>query len=157
MPTSLELRARRATLADASVLAELRFAFRSSLVDPVEARDEFISRCTIWMRSHLADESRWRAWILESGDAALGAVWLQIIEKLPNPGLERERHAYVTNLFVRPEHRGRGGGGQLLAALLDACGGLEVDSVFLWPTAESRPLYTRHGFSVTDSVMVRVL
>jgi GNAT superfamily N-acetyltransferase len=157
MSTPLEPRVRRATVTDASVLAELRFAFRSSLVVPVETREEFLSRCTIWMRSQLADESRWRAWILESDDAPIGAVWLQIIEKLPNPGLERELHAYVTNLFVRPEHRGRGGGGMLLATLLAACVGIGIDTVFLWPTAESRPLYTRHGFSVTESVMVRVL
>ena len=60
-------------------------------------------------------------------------------------------------MFVLPEHRGRGAGGLLLSTLLAECRSLGVDTIFLWPTPESRTLYQRHGFAVTDSVMCRVL
>jgi len=157
MNTGPEPRVRRASSADARRLAELRFAFRASLADPVESRADFLERCTPWMRGHLDDATRWRAWIVELENAPIGNVWLQIIEKLPNPIVERELHAYVTNLFVLPDRRGHGVGGLLLSALLSECAALEVDTIFLWPTPESRTLYRRHGFDVTDSVMCRVL
>ena len=148
---------RRAKASDAGALAVLRFAFRSSLATPVESQAEFVARCAIWMQSHLEDDAHWRGWIAEHSGAAVGTVWLQIIEKLPNPVVERELHAYVTNLFVLPEHRGNGVGGLLLSALLAACQSLDVDTIFLWPTPNSRTLYARHGFTVRDDVMFRVL
>lgn len=154
---SREQSVRRATPDDASALASLRYTFRSSLADPIETRTDFIERCVSWMRSHLEEDNRWRAWVAERDGIAIGTVWLQIVEKLPNPVIEREFHAYVTNLFVLAEHRGHGVGGLLLSALLAECQALEVDTIFLWPTAESRTLYERHGFAVTDAVMSRVL
>jgi GNAT superfamily N-acetyltransferase len=157
MKTGSEAHVRRAIGADASTLAALRFAFRSSLADPVESRADFVARCAAWMRMRLDADTHWRAWVVEIDHAPVGNVWLQIIEKLPNPVLERELHAYVTNFFVLPEHRGRGAGGLLLSALLAECQLLGVDTIFLWPTRESRTLYHRHGFAVSDSVMSRVL
>jgi GNAT superfamily N-acetyltransferase len=157
MKTGLEPRVRKAGGADSSALAALRFAFRSALADPVESRTDFLVRCEAWMRTHLDDDTHWRAWIAEIDDAPVGTVWLQIIEKLPNPVIERELHAYVTNLFVLPESRGRGVGGLLLSSLLAECAALGVDTIILWPTPESRTLYRRHGFDVTDAVMCRVL
>ena len=148
---------RRATAFDASALAELRFAFRASLAAPSEPEAAFIARCIPWMQSRLSDEARWRVWVLETDGTSIGTVWLQLIEKLPNPGLERELHGYLTNLFVRSEHRGRGGGSQLVSAVVAECQALCVDSIFLWPTRESRSLYERHGFTGETALMARVL
>jgi hypothetical protein len=64
-------------------------------------------------------------------------------------------HGYVSNLYVRPEHRGRGTGGALLAAAMQECDDRRLDAVILWPTPESRSLYERHGFAVRDDLMER--
>lgn len=157
MKTDPQPRVRRAKAPDARALAGLRFAFRSSLATPVESQAEFVARCAIWMQSHLDDDAHWRAWIAEHAGSAVGTVWLQIIEKLPNPVVERELHAYVTNMFVLPEHRGHGVGALLLSALLAECESLDVDTILLWPTPDSRTLYARHGFTVRDDVMFRIL
>jgi N-acetylglutamate synthase-like GNAT family acetyltransferase len=109
------------------------------------------------MRVRLGGETHWRAWILETNAGPVGTVWLQIVEKVPNPVVERELHAYVTNFFVHPDERGRGAGGRLLSAALAECEALGVDTVFLWPTSQSRALYERHGFATKDSVMFREL
>jgi len=148
---------RRATTDDANALAALRFAFRSSIGVTVEAERPFVERCAAWMRERLADNAQWRAWILEAGDEPVGNIWLQLIEKLPNPVEEREMHGYVTNFFVRPEHRGTGGGSRLLDAAVDDCEACSVDTIILWPTPQSRSLYERHGFNTTHGVMTRVL
>jgi GNAT superfamily N-acetyltransferase len=145
---------RVATGEDAAALARLRYAFRADRHPVVETEPEFVSRCATWMQSRLAHGSPWRVWVLEHERSLVGNVWLQIVEKLPNPGREPEVHGYISNFFVRPEFRGGGGGTSLLRAALDHCRASDVDSVFLWPTERSTPLYARHGFRPATSMLV---
>jgi N-acetylglutamate synthase-like GNAT family acetyltransferase len=154
MNTPTQTQVRRATTDDVSPLAMLRYEFRSRRKTPIESAAEFVPRCAEWMRSRVADESRWRVWVLMDRGTIVGNIWLQIVEKLPNPNVERERHGYVTNFFVRPEYRNTGAGSRLLDALLGECRGLEIDSVFLWPSDRSRPLYERHGFMTPSTMLV---
>ena len=138
---------RLATRADAAELAALRFEFRAGLAPADEAREAFLRRCGSWMAEKLGDAgSSWRCWVAEHDGALVGHVWLCLLEKVPNPVAEPERHGYVTNLYVRSAYRGHGLGGRLLGAALDRCREQGVDAVILWPTPESRSLYERHGF-----------
>jgi GNAT superfamily N-acetyltransferase len=144
---------RRAGARDAAVLARLRYDFRAAHDPPVEARDIFLDRCSRWMAARLAAPGSWRCWLAERSDRAVGTAWLQLIEKLPNPVDELERHAYISSLYVEPESRGDGVGSALLRACLDACASEQVDAVILWPTPRSRSLYERHGFMVRDDLL----
>jgi len=146
---------RQANASDADALARLRFDFRSAIAAAVESESDFRARCSVWMRERLALPGGWLAWVAPDGAEIVGAVWVQLLEKVPNPIGEPERHAYLTNFFVRPARRGRGLGSALLASALSECDRRGVDSVFLWPTPESRPLYARHGFSADGGVMER--
>jgi len=143
---------RRAAAEDAKALAALRWEFRAALGRVNEHPDAFARRCTKWMRTRLAGGS-WRAWVAEAGGQAVGTVWLQLLEKMPNPVVEPELHGYVTNLYVRETARG-GVGGRLLAAALEECAAAGVHAAFLWPTERSRSLYRRFGFSGEGEVMV---
>src|SRR6185369_12694591 len=104
---------RRATASDAARLADLRYEFRTSLRSPAEARAAFVERCTEWMQQRLADSS-WLCWVADDGAALVGHVWLDIMEKIPNPGPEDELHGYITNLYVQDSMRNQGIGAQLL-------------------------------------------
>jgi len=148
------LSVRRADRDDAALLARLRHEFRAPLGDNVEVEGIFLDRCEAWMRARLHAESVWRVWIAERDRRAVGCVWLQLIEKLPNPVAEAEWHGYISSFFVRDEARGRGVGSRLLRAALDECDRLDVDNVILWPTPRSRSLYTRHGFTAADNMLV---
>lgn len=145
---------RRATRADAAALARLRLDFRGPRAPNLEAEQVFLERCAAWMAPRLTSGAAWRAWVLDWNDRVAGNVWVQVIEKLPNPTAEAEIHAYVSNLYVAPAHRNEGAGTALLRAALDECARLEVDSIFLWPSARSRSLYRRHGFVVRDDILV---
>jgi GNAT superfamily N-acetyltransferase len=148
---------RRATQNDVTTLARFRYAFRSKRHEAVEKENEYLARCVEWMRPRLRDDSRWRVWLLEDSGTPIGNLWVQIIEKIPNPGNESELHAYVSNVFVLPEHRNSGGGAMLLDAAIAECLSFHVDTMFLWPSDESRPLYARHGFVPPERLLVNEL
>jgi GNAT superfamily N-acetyltransferase len=147
-------RIRLAGPSDAPVLAELRLELRAALAPEVEPEAGFRERCAAWMADRLARPGPWYCWLAEeAGGALLGTVWVQILEKLPNPVHEPERHAYLTGFYVRPAARNRGMGSALLEAALAVCSERGTDTVFLWPTPRSRPLYARHGFAERAGVL----
>jgi GNAT superfamily N-acetyltransferase len=150
---SVGLSVRRAAPADAPALARLRYAFRAELDPGAEAEASFLRRCERWMADRLSGAGAWRCWVAEEGETLVGTVWLQIIEKLPNPVGEAECHGYVSSFYVVPSHRSAGLGSALLSACLRECETRGTDAVFLWPTPRSRPLYERHGFLVRDDFL----
>ena len=151
-PSSAQLRL--ATAADAAALATLRYEFRTSLAPDLPPERGFHARCAEWMTARLPWTDVWRCWLAEDEQGQpLGMVWVQFLEKLPNPVGEPELHAYVTSFYVREPARGRGVGGTLLEAALAACAERGCDTVFLWPTPRSRSLYERHGFSERAGVL----
>ena len=140
------IQVRRAIPGDASALAELRWEFRSGREPAVESHDAFVERCAEWMRRQL-EGTAWQAWVaLDDHGAIVGQVWVDLIEKLPNPVGELEHHAYLSNLYVKPDARG-GTGAALLAAALEWTETHAVDSVVLWATPRSVTLYERYQFS----------
>ena len=147
---------RAATPDDARALAALRWDFRAAQDPPAESRDHFLERCAAWIVRELSADGPWRAWVAVRDGRIAGQIWTNLIEKIPNPAVERERHAYVSNLFVRPDARG-GVGTQLLDTVLAWCAANGVDRVFLWPSKRSVTLYTRHGFVRNGGVMELIL
>lgn len=144
---------RAATPADAPELARLRYEFRAAERPAVEPSEEFIARTTAWMQERLAPHTAWRCFVAVRSGTIVGHVWVTLIEKIPNPGSgEPERHAYLTNLYVRPTERG-GTGSALLEAALDWCRGQRVDTVILWPSERSRSLYARFGFDASRAIL----
>jgi len=144
---------RLASAGDAVTLARLRLELRSSSHTIVEDEQAFLARCESWMSERLRKENGWQCWIAEREASVVGAVWAQLIEKIPNPVAEPESYVYLTNFFVRAEYRSEGVGAQLLAAVLEWSKSKNAERVILWPTDRSRTFYLRHGFSFADDMM----
>ena len=148
---------RAATLVDAPTLAELRWEFRAGRDRAVEGHDAFVERCAAWMRRELAGD-RWRAWIaVRKGhdgpdELIVGQVWINLLQKVPNPIGERERHAYLSNLYAQPAERG-GVGTALLQKAIEWARANGVDRIVLWPSPKSVTLYRRHGFTRDGDVL----
>ena len=157
MTAILPAKIRPAASQDVPSLAWLRYEFRAAHDAPVEAKDVFLARCALWMEARLVSGSPWRCWLAEEEGRAVGTIWLQRIEKLPNPVEEAESHGYVSSLYVVPSSRGAGLGSRLLGICLDACQAEEMDAVILWPTPRSRSLYLRHGFAAREDLLERRL
>ena len=143
---------RLANSSDAPVLARLRYEFRSITDSDVENENEFLSRCERWMRERL-QQTNWRCWVALEDQTIVGALWLQLIEKIPNPTSEAEFHGYITNVFVHEAARGQGIGSRLLDEAIEFCKKHPVHAVILWPSEKSRSLYERHGFAVRPDLL----
>ena len=155
--SATEVTIRFATAADALMLARLRWALRTEFHSVVENETEFIDRCTSWMQERLRPEGAWKCWVAELNGELAGSVWVQLIEKIPNPVAEPEHYVYLTNFFVRQDQRGRGIGSRLLGEALSWSRSVDAEVVLLWPTERSKPLYSRHGFEPADDFMELVL
>lgn len=134
---------RPAQPSDLPVLAALRWEFRTDGASPTEERGAFEARFREQVGSALADRS-WLAWVAEVDGAVVGHVYTARVAKLPNPVDEAESHLYVSNLYVRPGHRGRGLARALLDAALAEAGG--VDATILWARTATAGFYERYGF-----------
>src|SRR6266705_5325977 len=144
---------RLANQSDIPALAELRYALRASTGIVTEPQSEFLARCRAWMKEHLREGSLWHCWVAEADGQLIGNLWLQLVEKIPNPRAEPEHHAYLTNFYVEEFARGKGVGSQLLSTAIAWCETQDVHAVILWPTERSRSLYQRRGFAVRDDLM----
>lgn len=149
---NLQYSIRTAQPSDAEALAALRYALRASTGRATEPQGDFIKRCAAWMEEHLK-EAAWHCWVAEINEHLAGAVWLQLVEKIPNPRAEPEHHAYITNFYVEEQARGQGIGTKLLREVIEWCRTRDVHAIILWPTERSRTLYERHGFAVRDDLL----
>jgi ribosomal protein S18 acetylase RimI-like enzyme len=152
-----EVTIRLAASSDAPTLAQLRYDFRASQDPVTEPEPDFLVRCTNWMAARLVPGGSWRCWVAEEAGRLVGTLWLQLIEKIPNPVAEAESHGYITNVYVEPSRRGAGLGSRLLDTCVRACTADGMDALILWPSARSRRLYERHGFAVRDDLFERRL
>ncbi|WP_336135058.1 GNAT family N-acetyltransferase [Natronomonas amylolytica] len=70
-----------------------------------------------------------------------------------------EAEGYILRLYVHPDHRGRGVGGELLEGTRQALAGYDVDRIHAMVLAENDPgnaFYERFGFERADESRTRI-
>lgn len=127
---------------DLESLIHLRRQSTEGHVGP-EAADQFERDWHAWF----SRERRHRVfWLAEVDAVPVGATNLMIFDRMPRPGSGAGRWGYLANMYVAAEHRNRGIGSALLAAVLDHARQARLVRVVLSPTTRSRPFYERAGF-----------
>jgi GNAT superfamily N-acetyltransferase len=157
---------RRATVADARELAASRYRFRTTFDAPTppapdvafENEDAFVARAAPLIAEFLGS-GRWQAWVAERDGGICGHLFLQLIDKMPNPDpREPERLGYLTSFFVEPELRDRAVGSALMQELEAFATRSRVEKILIVGTTQrSRSLYARRGYaSSADLLQKRV-
>jgi GNAT superfamily N-acetyltransferase len=136
---------RLARPADATVLARLRWSFKQEEQEQPPDQARPVEQAERWIHDRL-DDGHWLAWVAESGGQIHGHVFLQHVERMPDPYEENRPIGYVTNFYVTPSHRGRGIGRALLEALKHHARSADLDTLIVWPSEQSSRLYQRAGF-----------
>ncbi|MFI1935645.1 GNAT family N-acetyltransferase [Streptomyces purpureus] len=149
MPTDFTVRP--ALPADARLLAELRWTFKQEdhegrpRAQPLEETEQ-------WIHDRLSD-GRWLAWVAESGGEIHGHVFLCMVERMPEPYSDNLPIGYVTNFYVTPAQRNKGAGSSLLEALKQHCRNVGFDTLIVWPSERSSPLWQRSGFQPSEELL----
>jgi GNAT superfamily N-acetyltransferase len=131
---------RIAEISDLAILIELVRAFHKNEKLPF---DENIDSDVL--RNFLADESLGKAYLVQQEDEVLGYIILTLGYSLEYRG----RDAFIDEFYIRPTHRGKGIGTQMLAFAEDACRELGVRSLHLevdFENSDAQRLYDRVGY-----------
>ncbi|MEU9565312.1 N-acetyltransferase [Streptomyces sp. NPDC048161] len=144
---------RRAECDDAPVLAAMRWRFKMEEGGDEFSQDEeqFIAECEGWLRTRMAGP--WRVWLAEVGGRPCGHVFVCLVEKVPSPYPGSDELGYVTNFYVTPEQRNRGLGQALLDEATSYARAHRLDTLIVWPSERSAPLYRRCGFGRPDELL----
>lgn len=137
--------------ADVGALAALRIVWTEER-GAVGLDPGFAERFQTWFD----EERRHRTfWLAETAGAVVGMVNLLTFTRMPGPTVDSGRWGCLGNMYVAPEHRNVGVGGQLLAALLAHADAEGFERVVLSPTERSIPFYRRAGFDAADQLLLR--
>ena len=144
---------RRAEVDDAPALAAMRWRFKveDGGDETPRGEEEFTAECERWLRSRMIGP--WRVWVAEVGGRPCGHVFVCLVEKVPSPYPDSEALGYVTNFYVVPEQRNRGLGKALLDEVTGYAHAHGLDTLIVWPSERSAPLYRRCGFDGPDELL----
>lgn len=142
---TVDVQLRIATVADLALLSHYMKGLRQD--DPMPAVTMANDAESVEAMSRLMDDrSLGRVWIIDRDHAANGYVVLAFVHSIEFGG----RCAFVDELYVAPENRGKGVGRRTLELIADECRRLEVRSLLLEvsPSNErARRLYESAGFA----------
>ena len=150
----MELVLKRAGVADAALLAEMRLEMRRER-ETAKCRlteEEFYRRNLEFFRAHLADGS-FISYIAWDGDRAAACSGLSLQIHPPTYENPSGKHGYITNMYTRPEWRKRGIAGMLVDKLVEAAKAAGCAQLFLNASPMGRSVYLRYGFTPVDGEM----
>lgn len=104
-----------------------------------------------WLQS-----GQYRGWFAEDEQGrVIAGVGLILYRWLSNALDDRPERAYILNVYVEPEHRGRGLAKALLKELLGWCQKQGFTIVSLHASEMGKPVYERLGFTSTNEMRLR--
>ena len=89
---------------------------------------------------------RWTIWLAEADGEIASHAYIGLIDKIPRPTRGSRWLGYVTNVYTRPEQRGRGIGTALLEQVTAWAVEHDIELLVVWPSEESVGFYERAGF-----------
>ena len=131
---------RRAGVADVATLAEFQ---------DVEPPD--LAAFAGWMTAHAGSHL---PFVADDGGQVVGAAWLLVAERVPRGGALDRRFGDIQSVLVREEHRDRGVGSALLAAVLAEARVLGLAHVTVHSGRRAVGFYLRNGFTHHRQLLV---
>jgi ribosomal protein S18 acetylase RimI-like enzyme len=149
---------RPAQLQDVDAMTELRIRMQwevGNLTD--SAREPEFRELTRRYLRETIPAGGFLCWVaeLEESDAPTGGLTAgalvsangaAVYEKIPSVRWMSGRQAYVSNVYTRPEWRGRGIATRLMKGLIDSARAVGVTVLRLEATAAGKPVYEKVGF-----------
>jgi GNAT superfamily N-acetyltransferase len=142
---------------DIDALVEMRrdFTFEYPEANEDLSRVGFEADCAAFLEEAISS-GRWQIWVAELDGRIVSHIFVALIDKVPRPAGENTKIAYLTNVYTRPDYRGRGIGAQLIKRAQQAARDAGVELMIVWPSDETVEFYKREGFADPDEPLIWV-
>ena len=120
---------------------------------------EFIKETEELTESFLEDHwtKDYRYFLVEEGDDIVGGCGISQFRVPPQASQRRGVYAYITNMFVEQNHRGRGVGGALLRHVIDLCRHEGIGLLLLHASVVGLTIYESLGFRSSKNLMQLII
>lgn len=150
---SAEYRVRRATLADAAILARQRIAMFTDMGVPFDA-ETLDHAFRVWLADTLP-AGPYHAWLAETVDGEVtGGGGVTVLPWPPGPRYVGDRLAFVYNVYTEPAHRRRGLARLIMDTIHAWCRDEGITSMALNASRDGKPLYEAMGYVESPSPMM---
>ncbi|MFW9869565.1 MAG: GNAT family N-acetyltransferase [Candidatus Thorarchaeota archaeon] len=122
--------------------------------DMGESKD-YIEESARLTEQYLKDDwtQYFRYFLVEKNNEVIAGCCISPFRVLPQVSQKRGVYAYLANMFVERDHRGKGVGRVLLKHVIEVCKKEEIGLIFLHASDQGFPLYESEGFSSSKRLM----
>jgi GNAT superfamily N-acetyltransferase len=146
-----EIEVRPARFDEYHTVAELRWRWVAEKYGlPEDGREAFVREFPVWARENASTH---RCLVVARGDQVLGMGFLAVVPRVPSPRSFTRASGDVQCVYVVPEARDRGLGGQLIDGLLALARELGLERVTVHSSKRAVTAYERHGFAVSPVML----
>ncbi|AXB42365.1 GNAT family N-acetyltransferase [Amycolatopsis albispora] len=146
-----KIRIRAARPAEFEAVAGLRWRWVAEQDGlPDTGRDAFVGEFAQWTKENAATH---RCLVVLREDEVIGMGFLAITPRVPTPRAFERASGDVQCVYVVPEARDGGVGGQLIEALLRLADDLGLERVTVHSSARAIPAYERCGFAASPKLL----
>ena len=139
-------------------LSQMRWDFRTEGKDDQTDCDiqRFLVECTEFLKSGLVNND-WAYWVAEEDREIISHVFIKRIRKVPKPLRLWDEIGYVTNVYTKPQYRGRGIGKTLMGRVKEWAIESDLELLIVWPSERAVPFYEREGFQNKNEILELIL
>jgi GNAT superfamily N-acetyltransferase len=145
---------RKAVLKDLELLSETRVEFITTRYKDMadQKKSELYANTKAYFTKTLEDGS-FVAFLAFEGDRLAATSGVNFYQNPPNASNISGITAYVSNMYTKPEFRGRGIATRLLSLVTAEARERGCGKATLVATEMGRPIYQKFGFTAADNVM----
>jgi GNAT superfamily N-acetyltransferase len=147
---------RTATEKDFFQLARMRWDFRQESGQETAALsfEEFAEVCVDFLRNQAKN---YTYWIAESEGEIVSHIFVSRVALVPRPCRTNDAFGYLTNVYTKPDFRGKNVGSGLLRKVIDWARAEDLELLLVYPSDESVNFYRRSGFKDDKEILKLVL
>jgi GNAT superfamily N-acetyltransferase len=114
--------------------------------------EDFVEETRLLTEGYLKKDwtKHYRYFLIEDDGQVIGGCGLSTFRIPPMAHQKSGLYSYLSNMFVEPEHRGKGVGRKLLIHVIDYCRAEDIGIILLHASNLGYPLYTSEGFNSPD-------
>jgi N-acetylglutamate synthase-like GNAT family acetyltransferase len=98
-----------------------------------------------------------RAWVVKTGGRVVSGGAVSIATYVPVPFDPSCRIGFVHSIYTEKDERHRGHAGRIVRAATAFCKDAGIHRVYLFASADGKPVYEKEGFMPVDTAMLAVL